>query len=111
MKYYETYPYNEYQKQFHLTEEYVLDKMRRQAKYEATTLEEEEEIYQKKLAFIEEIKKQDPPAKVFAKSPVCFWDTDVYWLHWQKNKLTIIERVIRFFYMVKFLTNKKLKKI
>ena len=111
MEYYNTYPYNEYQKQFHLTEEYVLDKMRRQAKYEATTLEEEEEIYQKKLAFIEEIKNQDPhPAKVFAKSPVCFWDTDVYWLHWQKNKLTIIERVIRFFLHGKVSYEEKIQK-
>ena len=98
MKCAETYPYNDHQKYLHLTKEYVLNKMRREAKYEASTPEEEEEIYQRKLAFIEEIKNQDPhPTKVFANSPGCFWDTDVYWLHWQKNKSTIIERVLRFF--------------
>lgn len=98
MKHIEGYPYNDHQKYLHLSEAYVLNMMRAEAKQEASTPEEEEAIYQKKLAFIEEIKNQDPhPAKVFAKNPACFWDTDVYWLHWQKNKQTIIERVLRCF--------------
>lgn len=98
MKVYKQYPYNDFQKQFHIPEAVVRRNMRLQAKHQAKNPVHEETLYQEKLAFLEEIKNQDPhPAKVFDRNAGCFWDTDVYWLHWQKNKPTIIERVIRFF--------------
>ena len=94
-----TFPYNENQRILHIPESMMISNMKLKAKYEAKNPEHEKELYQKNLAFLEEIKNQDPhPKEVFARCPSCFWDCDVYWLHWQKNKNTIIERTIRNFY-------------
>ena len=99
MKLNKTFPYNENQRILHIPESMMIRNMKYEAVYEAKNPKHEKELYKKKLAFLEEIKNQDPhPKEIFASCPVCFWDCDVYWLHWQRNKSTIIERTIRNFY-------------
>ena len=99
MKLNKTFPYNENQRILHIPESMMIDNMKLKAKYEAENPEHEKELFKENLAFLEEIKNQAPhPKEVYASCPSCFWDCDVYWLHWQRNKPTIIERTVRNFH-------------
>ncbi|MCY4161769.1 MAG: hypothetical protein OXC92_10510 [Flavobacteriaceae bacterium] len=92
----DSFPYNETQRLLHLPEEMVLRNIKHKVKRLAKNPKDEKELYQRELDFLEEIKNQNPhPKEIFKDNPVCFWDTDVYWLHWKKNKLIIIERAFR----------------
>ncbi len=88
------FPYNGNQKRLHYSEDRMLKDIKWKVKKHGKSKVEKREIYKRELLRLEEIKNQNPhPAKVFAPFPCCFWDTDVYWLHWEFNKSLIIPRM------------------
>lgn len=95
MKQYDTFPYNENQRKLHIPEERFLENVKSSIKYFVDTKKERNALRKKTLDEIKEIKKQDPhPAEILADFPCCFWDTDLYWIHWDKNKNFIIPRML-----------------
>ncbi len=90
------FPYNINQKRLHYSEEKRLQDIEWKVNKYAKTKEDESRIRSEESAKIKEIKSQVPhPAKVFANLAGIFWDTDVYWLHWEWSKNLIIPRMTR----------------
>lgn len=95
MKQYNTFPYNENQKMLHLTEDRYIANLEGIIKHFAHTKEDKEKLRKELFEEIEKIKKQDPhPAEVLADFQGCFWDRDLYWMHWDSDKHIIIPRMM-----------------
>lgn len=94
-KQYDSFPYNENQRQLHFTEDRYIENIDSSVKYFAKTKKEKDALRKKLLDRMEETKAQDPhPAEILADFPCCFWDTDLYWIHWDRNKNFIIPRML-----------------
>ncbi len=88
------FPYNGNQKVLHYSEERKIEDLKYDIENSNKSDSDKKQMWKEGLDLIEEIKNQNPhPAKVFAPYPGCFWDTDVYWLHWELDKTFIISRL------------------
>lgn len=95
MKKYDAFPHNENQRRLHLTEDRYLQNIDSAVKYYAHTKKEKADLRKKLLRDMEEIKKQDPhPADILSNFQGYFWDTDLYWVHWDWDKDLIIARML-----------------
>ena len=95
MKIYDSFPYNDNQRRLHLTEDRYLENLESCVKYNAHTKKDKAELRKKLLVDMEQIKKQDPhPAEILADFQGFFWDTDLYWCHWEWDKHLIIARML-----------------
>ena len=100
MKLNESFPDNENQMILHVPQSMVLRNIRLQAK----NPEHEKQLYKEKLAFLEEIKNQDPhPKEIFAPCLACFWDVDVYWLHRKKTRVQLLNELSGIFIMENYM--------
>lgn len=93
----DSFPYNKNQETLHVSEKMVMKTIKSGVKDRAKNKEEEKKLLKEDLKKIEIIKNQDPhPAKVLGPFPYCFWDYDVYWMHWDWHKHLIIPRILKF---------------
>lgn len=94
-KLYDSFPYNENQRQLHIPEKYYVRNVKKSIQYFSNSKKERDALRKKTLNEIKEIKKQNPhPAEVLADFQGCFWDTDLYWCHWDFDKHLIIPRML-----------------
>ena len=95
MKKYNSFPYNESQRRLHLTEDRYLQNINSIVKHFAHTKKEKEKLRKELFRRMNKIKKQNPhPAEILSDFQGCFWDRDLYWMHWDFDKHLIIPRML-----------------